>query len=70
METAALLTVARLRGNKAASILNSVVLWGEDTFEAIGSYVEGESAPARGERLEITVALEAFVKAERGELPL
>ena len=70
METAALLTVARLRGLKAASILNNVVLWGEDTFEAIGSYVEGESAPARGERLEITVALEAFVKAERGELPL
>lgn len=70
METAALLTVARLRGLKAASILNNVVLWGEDTFEAIGSYVEGESAPARGERLEITVALEAIVKAERGDLPL
>ena len=70
METAALLTVARLRGIKAASILNNVVLWGGDTFESIGSYVEGESAPARGVRLEITVALEAFVKAERGELLL
>lgn len=70
METAALLTVARLRGLKAASILNNVVLWGGDTFESIGSYVEGESAPARGERLEITVALEALAKAERGELLL
>ena len=70
METAALLTVARLRGLRAASILNNVVLWGEDTFASIGSYVEGESAPARGERLEITVALEALAKAERGELLL
>jgi uridine phosphorylase len=67
METAALFTVARLRGVKAASILNNVVIWGEDTSEAIGSYADGASLTARGERDEITVALEAFVRIEKGE---
>ena len=67
METAALFTVARLRGVKAASILNNVVIWGEDTSEAIGSYADGASLTARGERDEITVALEAFVRMEKGE---
>ena len=59
METAALFTIARLRGVKAASILNNVVIYGEDTADAIGGYVGGESATARGERLEILTALEA-----------
>lgn len=60
METAALFTIARLRGMKAASILNNVVVYGEDTADAIGDYAGGESATARGERLEILTALEAF----------
>lgn len=60
METAALFTIARLRGMKAASILNNVVVYGEDTADAIGDYSGGESATARGERLEILTALEAF----------
>ena len=59
METAALFTIARLRGVKAASILNNVVIYGEDTADAIGGYVGGESATARGERMEILTALEA-----------
>ena len=67
METAALFTVARLRGLKAASILNNVVIWGEDTSESIGSYADGASLTAQGERDEITVALEAFVRIEKGE---
>lgn len=67
METAALFTVARLRGVKAASILNNVVIWGEDTSESIGSYADGASLTAQGEKNEITVALEAFARIERGE---
>lgn len=67
METAALFTVARLRGLKAASILNNVVIWGEDTGESIGSYADGASLTAQGERDEITVALEAFARIEKGE---
>lgn len=67
METAALFTVARLRGVKAASILNNVVIWGEDTSSSIGSYADGASLTAQGEKDEITVALEAFVRTEKGE---
>lgn len=65
METATLFTVGRLRGLKTASILNNVVVWGEDTGDSIGSYVDGESLTAIGEREEIIVALEAFVKCEK-----
>ena len=65
METAALFTIGRLRGMKTASILNNVVVWGEDTGDSIGSYVDGESRTAIGEREEILVAVEAFVKTEK-----
>lgn len=60
MESAALYTIARLRGVKAASILNNVVLYGEDTADAIGDYAGGASQTAKGEADEILVALEAF----------
>lgn len=60
METAALYTVGRLRGVKAMSILNNVVLSGEDTADSIGGYVDGETLTMQGERNEILVALEAF----------
>ena len=53
-----------LRGMKTASILNNVVLYGEDTADSIGDYVGGESATAKGERLEILTALEAFYLLE------
>ena len=64
MESAALFTIGRLRGVKAASILNNVVLYGQDTADAIGDYVGGESLTAIGEKNEILVALEAFVKLD------
>lgn len=67
METATLLALAAIRGMKAASILNNVVIWGTDTAEGIGSYADGASLTAQGERDEITVALEAFVRMEQGE---
>ena len=67
METAALFTIGRLHGMKTASILNNVVLYGEDTADSIGDYAGGESATARGERLEILTALEAFALLEKRE---
>lgn len=62
METAALLTVARLRGVRAASILNNVVLFQEDVRQGIGEYVEDETLTAQGERREIEVALETLTR--------
>ncbi|MCR4704882.1 MAG: nucleoside phosphorylase [Lachnospiraceae bacterium] len=64
METAALFTVGRLRGLKTASILNNVVLWGEDTADSIGSYADGENLTAKGEEAEILTALNAFASLE------
>ncbi len=60
METAALFTVARLRGARAASILNNVVLYQADVKEGISDYVEEAAAVAEGERRQIFAALEAF----------
>ena len=65
MESAALLTVARLRGVRAASILNNVVLYGQDTADAIGDYNSGADLTAEGEKNEILTALEAFVRLDR-----
>ena len=67
MESAALLTIGRLRGVKAASILNNVVLYGEDTADAVADYAGGESLTARGERDEIRVALEALARLDARE---
>ena len=67
METAALLTVAGLRGVKALSILNNVVLWGNDTFHSIGAYSEGDTDGAGGEKASILLALETFAAIDRKE---
>lgn len=64
MESAALLTIGRLRGMKTASILNNVVLYGADTADAIGDYADGDALTARGEQDEIKVALEALVRLD------
>ncbi len=64
METSALFTVGRLRGLKTASILNNVVLWGEDTADSIGSYADGENLTAKGEEAEILTALNVFASLE------
>ena len=67
METAALLTAGRRRGLRAASILNNVVLWGNDTADAIGGYASGEDMTAVGEKREIAVALEALYRLSKEE---
>ncbi|MBQ6493791.1 MAG: nucleoside phosphorylase [Erysipelotrichaceae bacterium] len=64
-ETAALFVVGRLRNVHTASILNNVVLWGENTEESIGSYQSGEDRTAIGEKREILVALEAMYRLEK-----
>ena len=67
METSTLFTVGRLRGVKTASILNNVVACGEDTADSIGNYAYGENLAMKGEKNEIIVALEAFVKLENSK---
>jgi len=62
METAALYTIGHLRGIRTMSILNNVVAFEEDTLDAIGSYVDGETAAMQGEAHEILVALEALAQ--------
>lgn len=67
METSTLYTVGRLRGIKTASILNNVVACGDDTAYSIGSYADGENLAMQGEKNEIIVALDAFVKLENSK---
>ena len=64
-ETAALYTVGRIRKVHTASILNNVVVWGQNTEESIGSYQGGEDLTAIGEQREIEVALEAMYRLEQ-----
>lgn len=63
METAALFTVARLRGVEAAAILNNVVLYEGDVKEGVGEYVDETAAASAGEKKEIEVALEALFQS-------
>lgn len=67
METAALLTVGRLRGMKCASVLNNVVRWKECISQGVGSYVSGGDSAAEGEKRSILAALETFARLERGK---
>ncbi len=62
METAALYTIGHLRGVRTMSILNNVVAFETDTLDAIGNYVDGETAAMQGEEHEILTALDAFVR--------
>ncbi|MBQ6367642.1 MAG: nucleoside phosphorylase [Erysipelotrichaceae bacterium] len=64
-ETASLFTVGRLRGVHTASILNNVVLWGEDSAESVGDYQGGASLTAEGEKREIQVAIEAMYRLQK-----
>ena len=61
METAALYTTGHLRKIRTMSILNNVVAYEADTLDAIGNYVDGETAAMLGEEREILVALDALV---------
>jgi len=67
METAALFTIGRLRGVQTASILNNVVLYGNDTGDSIADYASGEDLTALGERREILTALGALLIAAEGD---
>lgn len=60
METATLLTVASLRGLKAASILNVVAVHDSDIAASIGEYNDGNETAMSGETREIILALEAL----------
>ncbi len=63
METAALYTLASIRGVKAASILNNVVLFQGELKEGISTYVvESDNSESEGEKREILAALEAFTR--------
>jgi len=57
METAALFTVARLRGVRAGSILNVVVTAEGELEEGINRLVASEEAAAAGQRASIQAAL-------------
>ena len=63
-ESAGMFVVGRIRGCRCASILNNVVVYGQDSAESVADYVGGESLTAIGEKREIEVALEAFYKLE------
>jgi len=66
METATLFTVASLRGVRAASILNNVVLFEGDLKEGISDYAdESEDRASLGEKREIEAALEAFLLIDK-----
>ncbi len=60
METATLYTLASLRGVRALSILNNVVLYQGDLQEGIGDYVNMDSAAEEGEKREILIALKTL----------
>lgn len=62
MESAPLFTVARLRGARAASILNVVVPHAGDLQSGVNDLVTGETAAAAGEVAEIRTALEALYR--------
>ncbi len=64
-ESAALFTVGRLRKVYTGSILNNVVIWGQDAGETVGNYSNGASLTAEGERREILVALEAMYRLQQ-----
>lgn len=64
-ETASLFTIGRLRNVHTASILNNVVIWGQDTTQSVGSYSSGEDRTSIGEKREVLVALEAMYRLEK-----
>lgn len=63
-ESAGLFVVGRIRGCRCASILNNVVLYGQDSADSVADYVGGENKTALGEKHEIEAALEAFYRLE------
>lgn len=64
-ESAALFTVGRLRGVNTATVLNNVVIWGQDSGDSVGNYQTGEGKTSIGEKREIEIALEAMYRLEK-----
>lgn len=62
METSSLFVVGQLRGAKTASILNNVVGYKSDLKEGIVDYAMEGIGAIEGEKREILLALETFVK--------
>lgn len=60
METAALLTVGRIRGVAVAAVLNNVVLYGDATAEGVNQYAAAEPLLMHGEMLAARAALAAL----------
>ncbi|MGL4561269.1 MAG: nucleoside phosphorylase [Brevinema sp.] len=60
METAALLTLARLRNVKATAVLTNVVEYLQDTKEAVLSFSESEQITMNSEEKAIILALETL----------
>lgn len=64
METSTLFVVSSVRRLKSASILNNVVEYGQKAEDGVSNYENGDEAVSNGEKNEILVALEAFIKME------
>lgn len=60
METAALMTVGRIRGLRIGAVLNNVVRYGNDVQAGISDYVNADDALMQGEQLAISCALYAL----------
>ncbi|MGO1356274.1 nucleoside phosphorylase [Alkalibacterium gilvum] len=67
METAALFTLARLRGLRAASVLNVVVPYSGDLQTGINQLQSGESLTKTGEQNEIRLALETIASLNQNQ---
>lgn len=65
METAALFTLSRLRGLRAASVLNVVVPYSGDLQTGINQLQSGESLTKTGEQNEIRLALETIASLSK-----
>lgn len=64
METAALLTVGRLRDLRVACVLNNVVCYEQDVQEGVSEYVKSESILMRGEKMAALAALHALCETD------
>ncbi|HFI0214557.1 TPA: nucleoside phosphorylase [Streptococcus suis] len=62
MESGALLILGHLRGLETLSILNNVVLWGQDVQEGINDLVNSQEKVAAGELKSLKLALDILTK--------
>ncbi|CAM3363822.1 Uridine phosphorylase [Streptococcus pluranimalium] len=66
MESSTLLVLGHLRGIQTLSILNNVVLWGQDVQEGINDLVNSEENVSQGEKESLKLALD-ILGDNRGE---